>query len=209
MTDSLTGYDRFPWLMRKDLDFSTKEYWQNKYKEKETTFEWLENYSEIRDYIRSHIPCESKILIPGCGNSTMGPEMRDDRYNNIEQIDFSEVVVEQMSKRFPDMIWKVMDITHLEYDDNVFDVILDKGTIDALTCGGDVELNMKKACEEYIRVLKPGGLAYIVSFGQESDRRLYFDPEGECSWRFEGFDLLPREFAPHSHFHVYKLKKPG
>jgi RAT1-interacting protein len=134
--------------------------------------------------------------------------MRKDGYCEIDQIDFSEVVIAQMSRQFPEMVWKVMDIRYLEYEDNTFDIILDKGTLDALTCGGDVEGNMRKACKEYIRVLRPQGLAYIISFGQASDRTLYFNPEGECSWVFDGYDLLPKEIAPHCHFHVYRLKKP-
>jgi ubiquinone/menaquinone biosynthesis C-methylase UbiE len=189
------------------LDFSTKEYWEKKYAEKDTTFEWLENYEELRDYIREHISRESQILIPGCGNSTLGVEMHKDGYDNIEQFDFSDVVVEQMSRRYPELIWKVMDMKNMTYEDGTFDVVLDKGALDAFTCGGDVDANIRRACEEYTRVLKPGCMAYIVSFGQSPERLEYFNPADPVPWIYEGFDLLPREIAPHCYFHVYKLRR--
>ncbi len=39
------------------------------------------------------------MLNIGCGNSLLSQEMYDDGYNHINNIDFSEVVIEQMRKR--------------------------------------------------------------------------------------------------------------
>jgi RAT1-interacting protein len=124
-------------------------------------------------------------------------------------IDFSPVVVDQMSRRYPALTWLVMDIKHLTFASASFDAVLDKGTIDALTCGGDVDESIFQALSEYARVLKLGGTAFVISFGQAADREEYFRPARPHPWVYEGFDLLPREIAPHSHFHVYRLGRPA
>ncbi|OHT09715.1 putative methyltransferase [Tritrichomonas foetus] len=197
--------------MSKEKDFSTQEYWDEKYAEKETLFEWLRSYDDFRSYVNEHIPKDHKILIPGCGNSSLSPDMYKDGYLNLTNNDFSPVVIEQMLKRCADMQsmkWDVMDIKNMTYPDNTFDTVLDKGTLDAITCGEDYENQMNIACREYIRVLKPGGIAYILSFGQPEDRLCYFDPEFEHPWEFLGHDALPFEKAPGQYYIFYKIKKP-
>jgi hypothetical protein len=37
-----------------------------------------------------------------------------------------------------------MDVTEMTYDSNIFDIIIDKSTIDALLCGNDAFLNTAK-----------------------------------------------------------------
>jgi ubiquinone/menaquinone biosynthesis C-methylase UbiE len=189
-------------------DFSTQQYWDEKYTEKETIFDWLEDYTELQPYITSHLTPHQRILIPGCGNSSLSENMYQNGFSHLVNIDFSPIVIDQMSRRSPALSWIVMDIKDMKFENNHFDAILDKGTIDALTCGGDVESNIFQALSEYTRVLKPGGMAFVISFGQSEDRLEYFNPSREHSWIYIGFDLLPREIAPHSHFHVYKIQKP-
>ena len=197
--------------MKKEKDFSTQEYWDEKYAENDTLFEWLRGYNDVKEYVNAHIPKNHLILIPGCGNSAMSAEMYNDGYLNIVNNDFSPVVIEQMAKRYKEMTsmkWDVMDIKKMTYDDSTFDTVLDKGTLDAITCGEDYENQMHIACCEYIRVLKPGGTAYILSFGQPEDRLCYFDPEQEHNWIFDGYDPLPFEKAPGKYYIFYKLRKP-
>lgn len=191
------------------IDFSTQTYWDQKYAEKDTIFEWLRPYSEIKDYVNQHIDRTHKILLPGCGNSALGPDMYQDGYKNIVNNDFSPIVIEQMAHKFKDlpMQWDVMDITKMTYPDNEFDTVLDKGTIDALTCAEDYDNHIRLACTEYIRVLKPGSVAYILSFGQPEDRLCFFNPEDDHPWKYLGHDALPFEKAPGQYYIFYKIQK--
>lgn len=50
-------------------------------------------------------------------------------------IDFSSVVIEKMESKYPEMTWQVMDVRHLEFEDDIFEVALDKGTLDAMLHG--------------------------------------------------------------------------
>lgn len=71
--------------------------------------------------------------------------MYDAGYKNLHNIDISEVVIDQMATRNgnrPGMKWEVMDVRELNYDDDYFDIAIDKSTIDALLCGNDAFINV-------------------------------------------------------------------
>jgi len=66
--------------------------------------------------------------------------MYDNGFKNQVNIDISSVVIEQMLERSrksrPDLIYQVADVTNMpQYEDNSFDIVIDKSTIDALLCG--------------------------------------------------------------------------
>ncbi|KAL3916870.1 MAG: hypothetical protein SGILL_004979, partial [Bacillariaceae sp.] len=91
---------------------------------------------------------ECRCLVLGCGNSTFAEDMRDDGWGGpITNVDFSSVVINQMKKRYEErgyaakdteMLGSTMkfvcaDITnglHI-FDDNSFDLVIMKGTMDA------------------------------------------------------------------------------
>lgn len=63
------------------------------------------------------------------------------------------------------MKWSVMDVRDLKYEDNTFDLLLDKSTIDALLCGSFAYMNVATMLKECQRVLKVGGYYVAVSYG--------------------------------------------
>lgn len=74
----------------------------------------------------------------GWGNALISQEMYDDGYEHITNIDISPVVIEDMKERNkdrPNMTWEVMDVMNMTYDDETFDIAIDKSTIDALLWG--------------------------------------------------------------------------
>jgi EEF1A lysine methyltransferase 4 len=76
----------------------------------------------------------------GCGNSKLSDQMYQNGYKNIVNIDISPSVIDQMKEKFPYMVWEVMDATKMSYKDGEFDVILDKGTLDALISGKNYDI---------------------------------------------------------------------
>jgi len=81
----------------------------------------------------------AKILIIGCGNSILGEEMYDDGYKNIVNIDIAESVIEKMKLRINGrigLIYETMDATEMtKLKDAEFDLVIDKGTLDAILNG--------------------------------------------------------------------------
>lgn len=123
------------------------------------------------------------MLNLGCGNSEFSERMYDDGYNNMINIDICENVIKFMIERnhhrekmICNLIKKfyslvdVMDVRDLQYDDESFDVIIDKSTMDALLCGDQSFLNVAIMTKEVQRVLKTGGVYIVISYGQPENR---------------------------------------
>ena len=51
-------------------------------------------------------------------------------------------MVQRNQTNRPNMKWDVMDCRDLKYNDEYFDLIIDKSTIDALLCGDRAYLNV-------------------------------------------------------------------
>ncbi|GES86083.1 S-adenosyl-L-methionine-dependent methyltransferase [Rhizophagus clarus] len=171
------------------IEYRTKEYWEKRYSKEpsEISFDWFKTYKELKPLFDVHLPNKNvSILMLGCGNSTLSEDMYDDGYHNITNIDFSETVIENMRIRCKDrtgMTWLIMDIRELNFLDKTFDIVIDKGTMDALMCDeGDVwdpkpeviEI-VKKEVDEVTRVLKVGGKFIYITFGQPHFRRRYLE----------------------------------
>uniref|UniRef100_A0A4W5KVG0 Endothelin converting enzyme 2a n=1 Tax=Hucho hucho TaxID=62062 RepID=A0A4W5KVG0_9TELE len=71
-----------------------------------------------------------------CGNSSMSSDMYDAGYHSITNIDYSSVCIDTMSARHdatcPGMTWHQMDARQLSFTDASYNVVLEKGTLDAM-----------------------------------------------------------------------------
>ncbi|KAF3925515.1 hypothetical protein AA313_de0209562 [Arthrobotrys entomopaga] len=130
------------------------DYWDDRYKAPdEDSYEWFKSYDQIRRLIENHIPDQSSTIINlGCGNSLLSPKMYEAGYKNIDNIDFSTVVIQKMSEKYPEQAWKVGDIRATGYPDDHFDVAIDKGTLDAMLSGSlwDPPEHVKERTVAYI-----------------------------------------------------------
>ena len=55
-------------------------------------------------------------------------------YNNICNIDLSNVAIQEQSKLYPEMDWHVMDVRQMTFEDASFPAVLDKSLVDTLMC---------------------------------------------------------------------------
>lgn len=105
--------------------------------------------------------------------------MCQDGYRDIFNVDYSEKVIEMMKERnretFPSLKWATMDFRNMsELDDSSFDVVLDKGSLDALWSDGGsqwdpsegVLSDISSSLDEVIRLLKSKGKFISITFGQ-------------------------------------------
>jgi len=116
----------------------------------------LEDYSALRNFIRDLIKKDARILILGCGNAEFSENMYDDGYERIDNIDISEVVIKQMKERNAarkSMTYNVMDARSLHLADNLYDLVVDKSTMDSLLCGEKAFYNVALMTKVRVAVL--------------------------------------------------------
>ena len=74
-----------------------------------------------------------------------------------------------------------MDATKMTFEDESFDVIIDKGTLDALICATDLIMSTN-LLKEQLRVLKKKtGKWYIISHGKPHSRMFMFNKAFDVS----------------------------
>jgi len=179
----------------KKLSYATKEFWDQRFIANPQTFDWYATWEELKPFFQQHAPAPKTVLMVGCGNSTLSADMVADGYM-VTNIDISEVVINFMRDKHPNMEWYQMDATEMTFEDNTFDIVIDKGTIDALACDpgdeddGDADDEeeeaiyqnyprvMDKLVGECCRVCNIGGLISLVSHSKARDR-LVVDAIGE------------------------------
>ncbi|RDX85886.1 Protein TIC 62, chloroplastic, partial [Mucuna pruriens] len=181
---------------------------------KEEQYEWFKDYSHFRHLIQPHLTPHSSVLELGSGNSQMCEELHRDGTTNITCIDLSPVAVQNMQKRllsrgFKDIKVLQADMLELPFEDECFDLVIEKGTMDVLFVDSGDPWNPRPETISKVmatlkgvhRVLKAGGTFISVTFGQPHFRRPIFNAP-DFSWSVEW-----TTFGETFHYFVYVLKK--
>lgn len=154
-------------------DFGLKEYWDNRYKIDKKPYDWYFEWSRISPLLKKYIKDKSDVLVIGCGNSTMSYDLISDGFKNVISIDISAVVIKQMQQTYKKqrkLKWQVMDASALDFFDNSFDIVFDKGTIDAIICHPNGAEKVSQTLKEVFRVLKTNGKFVVITFESPAKR---------------------------------------
>ncbi|XP_050212044.1 uncharacterized protein LOC126662188 [Mercurialis annua] len=232
-------------MMRDLSNFNTynygdASYWDARYIQEGGSYDWYQSYASLRPFIRRYIPTFSLVLMVGCGNALISEDMVKDGYTYVMNTDISLVAIDMMRKKYenvPQLHYKQMDVRDMSsFRNEYFDGVIDKGTLDSLLCGNDASVNATAMLGEVSRVLKPGGIYMLITYGDPKVRmshlkRPVYDwdielyviprpdferPDGSSSSRsfldpipLTEKGLLPSGFVledPESHF-IYVCKK--
>lgn len=150
-----------------------------------------------------------RVLILGCGNSPFGEHLRHNGWRGeIVNLDFSSVVIDQMRKKHredyvrkgqqlmaPKMKYVCADITQgLPFEDESFDLIICKGTFDAILCSGGSVANIRTLVKECARVLTTGvGCLFLVTTGTPDNRVVFLEHDNELEyyWKEVSYQTVP------------------
>lgn len=168
-------------LPANNADYREKKYWDSRYQIEEE-YDWFSSYVSFQQLLKGDIDTSHKILMLGCGNSSLSEQMYRDGYKNITNIDFSPVVIEKMANKhsdLPEMSWLVMDICDLRFEQSSFDIVLEKGTLDALmvhekdpwNTSEETLQKIDSILQQVTTILKPGGKFISITFAQPHFRR--------------------------------------
>ena len=114
----------------------------------------------------------------GCGNSEFSEKMYEDGYVHNYNIDIADNVIAFMKERNKNkqgLHFDVMDVKEMKFKDETFDCVIDKSTIDALLCGEHSFMNVALMTKEISRVLKTGGIYFIISYGSPDNRMMHLE----------------------------------
>ena len=153
--------------------FSNRQYWDTRYEN--TTHEtagtgrneWFVDFNMLKTILQAATTSEQSpmahALEIGCGMSLLSEELlKHQLVSKVTAIDFSKPAIQHMVERQrtevdvtellhgTPVVYIEMDATNLSFDNNTFDFIVEKGTIDALLtdeCGGDADKEGVQAAE--------------------------------------------------------------
>ncbi|XP_069356733.1 eEF1A lysine and N-terminal methyltransferase homolog [Maniola hyperantus] len=177
-------------LPKSHKEFSEKDYWNKFFKKRgNKAFEWYGEYLELCTHLHKYIKRTDAILIPGCGNSSLSADLYDIGYPNITNIDVSEVVIKQMkaiNSHRTCMKFHYMDALNMTFENDEFNVVLDKGTLDALMPDDSRETieRIDKYFNEIKRVLKIGGRYVCITLLQSHILSKLVEFFCDKSWMF-------------------------
>jgi len=145
-------------------------------------FSWYCRWEDLSPFFselleKKNIPSNPKILVPGVGNDPTILEMhKQSGYSNIFAFDYAPSAVECCQKFLGEELMQsgniqlsVADARDLSdaYDDETFDVVLDKGTLDSIYLIGNCKErkyhNLEQSVKELARVIQPGGFVMSVT----------------------------------------------
>merc|ERR1712072_96637 len=154
--------------------YGSMPYWEERYKTNAETFEWYQSYEPaLKEHIRAAFPnTAGKCIDLGCGTSNLAKDMKKDGYEGL-CVDFSDACVNnQKALGFNAQVEDVTDMKGCNTAE--FDYAIDKGTLDSILCGANSTQNAYKYLKEVARILKPGGVFMVVSYGNAKKRGDHF-----------------------------------
>ena len=156
--------------------YATQRYWATRYAAVGAgdVFEWFLSFEDLRPLL-GFVKRRSAVLDLGCGTSRLLCDMREAGYaGRLVGVDCAAAALRSVKGRSEACRVELVEAdatTLAPFADATFDVVVDKGTVDALISGDAAAAT--EACAAAGRVLKRGGRFVVVSH-----RR----PDGDDAW---------------------------
>ncbi|XP_058920250.1 endothelin-converting enzyme 2 isoform X4 [Kogia breviceps] len=203
-----------PELPEKNCGYREVQYWDQRYRgaADSAPYEWFGDFSSFRDLLEPELRPEDRILVLGCGNSALSYELFLGGFPDVTSVDYSSVVVAAMRARYshvPKLRWETMDVRALGFPSGSFDVVLEKGTLDALLTGEQDPWNVSsegihtvdQVLSEVSRVLVPGGQFISMTSAAPHFRTRHY------AQAHYGWSLRHATYGNGFHFHFYLMQK--
>lgn len=155
--------------------YADLKYWDARY----TTsafepFEWYLGWEQLKDVLSPLLGPESRILVLGCGTSSLSEEMYADGFTHITNIDQCETLIDTMAA-------KNIDKTDMEYETvdshdfpsefmSKFDVVIDKAMLDCVACAADKWQAVSAVLRQASGALSASGVYVSVSHAAPASR---------------------------------------
>eukprot|EP00993_Chasmostoma_nieuportense_P004148 NODE_4834_length_734_cov_27.601318_g4672_i0.p1 GENE.NODE_4834_length_734_cov_27.601318_g4672_i0~~NODE_4834_length_734_cov_27.601318_g4672_i0.p1 ORF type:complete len:198 (-),score=50.57 NODE_4834_length_734_cov_27.601318_g4672_i0:62-655(-) len=146
-------------------EYGSVSYWERRYTAcPAEQLDWYVSYNKIKAHLTFLTP-DHQILIIGCGTSPFSIDLAAAGYPHLINIDAANGCVVHMQRRAPHLRWQVMDATQMGFEDAAFDVIVDKGTTDAIEYAAHSDTLLPQLHAHIRRCLRPGGRYVCITHG--------------------------------------------
>jgi Methyltransferase domain. len=196
-----------------DSQFGTKQYWDDMYVGMgdfdSEEYCWYYGFDAIQPYFVDFIPLPPKqksasssasscscpkMLVPGVGNDGTLLDLYKFGYHDIVAFDYSAPAIDRQRELLSfhknaekDITLVVRDARKLDEEwTEMFDVIFEKGALDAIFLSGSGTVQLQLAVKELERVLKPEGYIMSISGVVPEDVRRRLFPERDWEWIRDG-----------------------
>lgn len=189
--------------------YGDKSYWNSRYEKSSEPFEWYQSWSRIKMVLVGKVNFQGVALNLGCGNSTLSADLLHENFSLIKNIDFSDVVINQMKSKYASdkrLEWDVGDVQKMKYKKEEFDFIFDKATLDTLICGDNSNKSVNSVLLEISRLLKPNGTFIFISYGTPNTRKRFFE-NNNIGLTIVETVTIEKPGAPGTHHYIYIIKK--
>lgn len=157
--------------------FGSRDYWDTFYQQSSSNFSWYSGWADLAPFVEEVVGREDRVLIAGVGNDLAIVDMYDAGFTNMVAFDYAPEGVRAARAMFGEDRLAPIGTAELlvadarallDFPDQAFDAVLEKGTLDAiyLSGGSDKELgaqHLQMAVDELARVLKPRGTLVSIT----------------------------------------------
>jgi SAM-dependent methyltransferase len=178
--------------------FGTKQYWDDVYSGfgdfPSDEYSWYYGYDEIKLHLKLSSNKQVPIFLPGIGNDPILLDLIQAGYQQLTAQDYSEHAIErqrELLERVTSSSFSgTVELSHgnvqrlPESYNQRFDVILEKGLLDAVYLSGDGQV--EKAVASLIQTLRPNGLFVSVSGVVPEVLRQELFPSDKWIWKRDG-----------------------
>lgn len=166
--------------------YATREYWEQRYKEG-VQHHWYYTFDLLQPLFQSTLPkfiasasytsaAQRSMLEIGCGDKPIADAFQAAfGYSRVVAVDFSGVIVQELREAAASGVaaggaqvdYLVADARDMRmFNDESFDVVVDKGTIDAMAStdsSSERESSCSRIFSEVCRVMRPNACFYLIS----------------------------------------------
>lgn len=188
--------------------YGESAYWEMRYSEDPEPFEWYQDSEALLPAVKDYIDAEKKILIVGNGTSQMPGFLQRNGYENVTAVDFVPLVIKKLRKLYKEnenMVFRVMDVRNMKFENGEFQAVVDKGTLDCVYHLGDSEVLQMMA--EVSRVLKRRGVFMCVSSAPPAFRKHFFDRPADLLIELEKVIELKKPLPSEQPHYLYIVRK--